>query len=388
MVSRTLHFLWLLLLAVPAALPAQTPVGGDILVSHARQFQGDAHVAVGARGDFVVSWFRQTSRGYALYARRYTANGAPASGEILVAGNSGSTNGVAIARDGSFAVIFTYGNAAALSLGARWYGPNGALRGNAVVASPVTEVTIAVASRGDGGFAAIYHTAAGIAVRAFGPDRAPLGPQSVIDPSIFLVPFTLAMGPDGEMTAAWQEVIQSSLTEAHYHVRARHLAADGAPLVASFLVVPEEIVLLEIHAGADRDGNLLFLWTNESRTADSPLGLFVRPFTAEGVPLGTAVSAVDTRFVNYFGAAADADPDAGFVAAWQEWDSTILRPHTYVRRFSADGLPLGPLLQANGSAAPEQLGPVVAVGPGGSFVVAWASGPSQLTDILVRRFRR
>ena len=89
-------------------LSAQTPIGGDILVSHARQFQFDVHVAVGARGDFVVSWLRQTSRGFALYARRYAASGAPASGEILVAGNYASTNSVAIARDGSFVVVFAY----------------------------------------------------------------------------------------------------------------------------------------------------------------------------------------------------------------------------------------------------------------------------------------
>lgn len=186
--SRASRFLWLLLLALPAVLPAQTPIGGDIVVSHARQFQLDPHVAVGARGDFVVSWLRETSRGFALYARRYTVSGAPASGEVLVAGSSVSTDGVAIARDGSFVVVFTYGKAGALSLGARWYAPNGA--------------------------------------------------------------------------------------------------------------------------------------------------------------------------------------------------------HIYVRRFSAEGLPLGPLAQANGYAAPEQFLPVVAAGPGGSFVVAWASGATQTTDILVRRFRR
>ena len=383
MPSRTLRFLWLLLLAVPAVLPAQTPIGGDILVSHARPFQFDVHVAVGARGDFVVSWQRETSRGYALYARRYAASGAPASGEILVAGNYAYANGVSIARDGSFVVVFVYGRATALSLGARWYGPSGAFRGSTVVASSVTEAEMAVASRGDGGFAAIYYTAAGVAVRAFGPDRAPLGPPSVINPSIFLVPFALAMGPDGEMTTAWQEEVQSSPTEAHFHVRARHLAADGTPLAASFLVVPEEVALREIHAGADQDGNLLIVWAS-----DSGLGLFVRSFTAEGLPLGTAVSAMDTRFVYDFGAAVDADPDAGFAASWQVWDSTIQKYRLYVRRFSADGLPLGPLRQANGYAAPDQLGSVVAAGPGGSFVVAWASGSTQTTDILVRRFRR
>jgi len=252
-----------------------------------------------------------------------------------------------------------------------------------VLASPVLGTDLAVASRGDGGFAAIYHTREGVAVRAFGPDRAPLGPQSLISPSYFTSPLALALGPDGEMTAAWQEVIQSSLTEFHYHVRARRLAADGAPLAASFLVVPEEVVLREIHAGADRDGNLLFLWTS-----DRPLGLFLRSFTMDGLPLGAAVNATGTRFERLFGIAVDPDPDAGFVAVWRGEEETSSKSHIYVRRFSADGLPLGPLRQANGHAAPEQLLPVVAAGPGGSFVVAWSSGPSQTTDILVRRFRR
>ena len=382
MKSRTLGFLWLLLLAVPAVLPAQTPIGGEIVVSRARQTQEDAHVAVGARGDFVVSWLRETSRGFALYARRYAASGAPASGEILVAGNPVTTHGVAMARDGSFAAVFTYGNATALSLRARWYGPNGAFRGSAVVASSIPEVEIDVASRGDGGFATIYHTAAGIAVRAFGPDRAPLGPQSVIDPSIYRMAFALAAGPGGELTAAWQEVTQSSPTEFHYHVRARRLAADGVPLAASFLIVPEEVVLREIHAGADRDGNLLFSWA-----ADGKIGLFLRPFTADGAPLGAAVQAMDVNPFSSFDVAVDADPGAGFVAAWLGEEETSLQTHIYVRRFSADGLPLGPLRQANGHAAPEQILPVVVMGPGGSFVVAWMSGPYFTTDILVRRFR-
>jgi hypothetical protein len=381
---RTLRFVLLLLLAAPAPLLAQTPIGGDILVSHARQLQGDPHVAVGARGDFVVSWLRETSHGSSLYARRYAASGAPASGEILVAGLSASSSGVAIARDGSFVVVFTYGSAGALSLRARWYAPNGALRGTLVVASSVWQPQTAVASRGDGGFAVLYQTAAGLAVRAFGPDRAPLGAPSVIDPGIFIMPFALAMGPDGELTAAWQEVVQSSLTDFHYHVRARHLAADGAPLAASFLVVPEEVVLEGIHAGGDQDGNLLFLWTSEGER-----GLFLRPFTADGAPLGAAVQPVDVDPIGTFDVAVDADRGAGFVAAWLGEEETSIQSHIYVRRFTADGLPLGPLRQANGYAAPVQYAPVVAAGPGGSFVVAWVSGSrAQTTDILVRRFRR
>ncbi len=387
MMSRARRFLWLLLLAVPAVLPAQTPIGGDILVSHARQDQFDPRMAVGPRGDFVVSWLRDSPLGSALYARRYAASGAPASGEILVAGSPADSSGVAIARDGSFVVVFTHGAAAAQSLDARWYGPNGAFRGSTVVASPVADRNIAVASRPDGRFAAIYYTAAGVAVRAFGPDRAPLGPQSLISSGTSAFPLTLALGPNGEMTAAWQEIVPSSSTEPHYHLRARHLAADGAPLADSFLVVPEDVLLVGVHAGADRDGNLLFLWTAVYPTPDGQRGLFVRPFTADGTPLGAAMNVVGTQSAVLFGAAVDPDPEAGFVAVWIEQDSPV-RNHVSVRRFSADGLPLGPLRQANSYAAPEQFGPVLAAGPGGSFVVAWMSGPSQTTDILVRRFRR
>jgi len=382
--KRTLRLLWLLLLAVPAALPAQTPIGGDILVSHARQFQFDPHVAVGARGDFVVSWLRETSRGSPLYARRYTASGAPASGEIPVAGTALSS-GVAIARDGSFAVAFLYGGPAVLSLGARWYGPNGAFRGSTVVASPVVGTDMAVASRGDGGFAVIYRTAAGVAVRAFGPDRAPLGPQTAIGPTFNLAfsPVTLAVDSDGEMTAAWQEAIQSSPQEFQSHVRARRLAADGTPLAASFLVVPEEVVLRAIHTGADRDGNLLFLWTE-----DGQAGLFARPFTADGAPLGAATKAMDAAPESGFDAVVDADSDAGFAAVWNESEATGVVTHIYVRRFSADGLPLGPVSRADDHGAPLQLEPAVGAGLGGIFVVAWVSGRSLVPDLFVRRFRR
>jgi hypothetical protein len=205
----------------------------------------------------------------------------------------------------------------------------------------------------------------------------------VIDASLFIKPLALAVGPDGEMMAAWQDVVPSSSSEPHYYIRARHLAVDAAPLAASFLVVPEEVRLVtgEFHVGADRDGNLLFVWAPGGDSS-----LFVRPFTADGAPLGAAVRAVGTGLVLTFDAAVDADPDAGFVATWLGL-GTSDQSHIYVRRFSADGLPLGPSRQANGHAAPAQFEPVVAAGPGGSFVVAWASGPSRTTDILVRRFR-
>ena len=45
----------LLLLALPAHLLAEVPLGGEILVSHARQMQFDPHVATNARGDFLVT---------------------------------------------------------------------------------------------------------------------------------------------------------------------------------------------------------------------------------------------------------------------------------------------------------------------------------------------
>jgi hypothetical protein len=377
-----------LLLAVPAVLPAQTPIGGDLVVSHSRQDQFDPHVVVGSRGDFVVSWLRRDpSNALALYARRYSASGAPASGEIRVAGSPSGSSGVAIARDGSFVVVFTHGYGEAESLYARWYGPNGAFRGSTVVASPVQGVGggagIVVASRPDGRFAAIYFTTEGVAVRAFGPDRTPLGPQSVIAPGVFSYPLALALEPDGEMMAAWQELVPVP----HYHFRARHLAADGAPLADSFEVVPEDVLLQDVQVGSDRGGNLLFLWTAVYPTPDGQVGLFVRPFTADGTPLGAAVSVEGTESAGLFGAAVDPDPEAGFVAAWIDYDS-LTRNHVSVRRFSADGLPLGPLRQANGYTAPAQFGPVLAGGPGGSFVVAWMSGPAHTTDIVARRFRR
>jgi hypothetical protein len=374
----------LLLLALSSGLLAQTPLGGEILVSHNRQMQFDPHVATNARGDFLVTWLRASSRGFGLYARRYSPAGVPMGPEIQVLATGASTGQALLNEDRSFVVVSPSGQARP-ALVARWFGPDGSPRGGeVVVSSHLADTEVALAGRGDGGLVVVSRSPAGIVVDVFGPDHAPLGAEILVASNgVAFAPYAAVVGPTGDFMVAWENWDLTAPAGSWGHVSARLFTADGDPLAGPFQANSTGTAgeIEEIRAGTAQDGSFFLFW----HSVATP-GVFGRRFAADGDPLGEVERLEGVVPVSSFDAAVQAD--GSVLVAWNEEGRTSLTPHAFVRRYGPDGLPIGPRAQADKVAAIFQSEPVLGLAPDGRFIVAWSRGRSVPTDIVVRRFRK
>jgi hypothetical protein len=121
------------------------------------------------------------------------------------------------------------------------------------------------------------------------------------------------------------------------------------------------------------NGDFIVAWQGLSLTAHDRI--WARRFSASGKPRGHEFP-VDpsTRKDQQVPVVAMA-PGGGFIVAWETRDR-LFHTDVFVRCFSADGRALGPALRAAGSQ------PAVAAAPDGSFLMLWSSADG----ILARRF--
>jgi hypothetical protein len=401
----------LLLLAATGPLPAQRPLDDPLQVNvRGEAFERSPHVATNRAGGFVVIWAggAPDSSGlhadWRLYARRFGADGRPATGEIQVAEHVApfaTSSAAALMDDGSFAVAFSQfrdtpgGNVSTLKV--RWFTPEGAARGEAVVArSPGDMVSMATA--GDGGIVLAWGQSFDTGLppvwaRAYGPDRAPLGPAVLVDLSGARA--TVAAARDGSFAVAWQELspTRNPPRDRVSRVALRWFAPDGSPRgktldVAGTIFRSNRLdpPLLMIFAGVDDDGNVLVLWSQIFGVpgTSSPSGRWV---SADGQPLGRTFSIPPGD--------GSAIPDSfavggrgNFVLSWHYWSSAGTLRNVLTRRYSRDGSPLGSVLQVNEDDTPlirDQ--DAVGILPDGRWVVVWTDGSESSPVIFARRFR-
>jgi large repetitive protein len=382
-----------LLLLLPALLHAQRPMGEPFLVHlETRESQQGSRLAANAAGEFVVTWTSKNhdAGGYALYARRFGADGQPATGEILVtpAYLDFLSTGLAVMADGSFVVVFAQQVPGATALRARWYSPAGSLQDEAVLARGLV-IDLSVASRGDGGvvLAWMSESPPHLRARAFGPDHEPLGPEVAVT-RLGSSP-ELAVGPAGEFVVAFTGEIPGDPLDREddrFFVGGRRFAADGTPLGRVFVASPPtEVAPFNVQVGKDGDGNFLVTWTGQFGTLGA--GTFLRRYTADGAALNRV-----TR-LPIFAPLLAVGPLGNFILAWPEpgvpepTDATI-----FVRRFAADISPLGSPVEVAGDAPGNQYLSAIAIGAGGGFIATWSSDERDpdriLFDVFARRFRR
>jgi hypothetical protein len=378
-----------LLLLLPALLHAQRPLGDPFLVNLERKhYQEFPRVAANAAGEFVVTWwaYNQGDGGPSIFARRYSADGRPSTGEILVTRRayfSTLDGAVAIMADGSFVVIFGEDQAAPPAIvKARWYLPEGTVQDTRVVTAAGAS-NLSIATRGDGGFAVAWtgNSQAAIRARAFGSDHTPLGPEVTVDRLYGFDP-SVAMDPTGDFVVAFQARVlgdPDDPEDERFFVAARSFAANGSPLGRSFAVSPKYTrTSLYIKAGKDEDGNSIVAWSGEGES-------LLRRFRPDGSPLGkvlhlpAAILTVGLR--------------GNYVLAWSE--PGVPRPRdtrVFAQRFSKDGSPLGRKVPVTTGARGKHWAADVAIGAEGGFIVTWLSEPegrpASSFDVFARRFRR
>jgi hypothetical protein len=388
----------LLLLAFPDLVTAQTPLGAEFLVNPPIRQAGGSQVATNAAGEFVVTWIAvgPLDGPVFVYARRYGADGRPATGPIAVTNTlaNASKQVVTMRADGSFAVAWTdRGKGEEPILRLRWYSAAGVLEKESLVTREKV-VNLAVAGREDGRFVLAWTSAdddnpadpAAVRARVFAADRSPATPEILVDP-LGAEP-AVAIGPSGELVLAWVHGDQSPSPAIHLQVQMRRLGADGTPDGAVTTVSPPtELGPLTIQLGKDGQGNILLA---ESGTFEEwGQGTFVRRFRHDGKELGP------TLRINHDVRSLSVGQGGNFVVGWTEplepqEDGSRDSRQIFTRRFAEDGRPLGGNVAVTGDSPGDRSLGQVAIGADGGFVVAWDSDQQEEfhSEVFARRYHR
>jgi hypothetical protein len=300
----------------------------------ARGQQRRPAVAVAPDGAFVVAWDTDTTT---VWARRFTADGAPATGDIAI------STGTAVDRDPDVAVA-----------------PDG---------------TFVVAWQ---------RTPAGapddVALARFDRDGTPLGAERTPRPpadAVAQINPALAALPAGQFALVWEELASDGAST----IFLRRLDATGAPSgntqsVAILPAGPEE--LRDPAVAADSAGAAIVAWSVFSPAGDS---IAARGFTAAGAPAGPAQTVAPAGPSRRFLPAVALIGGAGYIA-WGEAALTAGGPAgVAARAILASGAPAGDPLFPRPLAPGEQPALTATVafgpGPGGEPWFAWAeTGPS------------
>jgi len=315
------------------------PLSDEIRVNE--QTLGDQFTpSIAPIGDgFAIAWqsgpllfcCTQDGDSFGVYARVFTATGAPATSEFQVntytTGSQGNPS--VAATDGGFVVVWD---------------SNGQEQGGLRVFSRAFD-------------------AAG---EASGPEQR-VTAQATDDE----VGATVEATGSGELITAWTRVAPFDPAST---ISAHRLDAAGTPVGTEFALHPasgaERTTPLLASAPLEGGASLLAAWSE--RGSGDDFDVVARAFDAGTTPLGDAAR-VNLHLPNrqtLTGVAGGAD---GFVVVWdtlrQDGDSYGVG----ARRLAADGRPLGPELAVNTYTTGEQSVGQAALLDDGSFVIAWTS---------------
>ena len=245
---------------------------------------------------------------------------------------------------------------------------------------------------------------------------------------------TLAFAPDGGLLLAWQsrrqddgrhgvfsqrfnpigrrigvETRLGSVVAAHRTAPAVAIDRDGAALAmweafgldgdlnGVFLQpTDQEVPGNSLTAGPQRqislvagaDGQWIGAWTGPGSVADPTLRVWIRRFGADGQPLGPEQRVSGGSHAEGPASLA-AWPDGSFVVTWATQHADGRPAGLTARRFAADGQPTHQPITVNQRNDVGSLEPSVAAIPGDGFVVAWMDNRgSDHYDVVARRFDR
>lgn len=318
---------------VLCAIAEATVLEGQLLVRKGVEFQVNSWTIdrqsapttrIDASGGFVVAWAskEQDGDGYGVFARRFDAAGEALASEFLVDGfTSGSQNYARIgtAGDGRFVVVWQ-------SVRQDGYG-------------------------------------ARVLAHLFEADGTPIAAEFEIDSQATANQRNpaVAMQEDGEFVVAWTLGYLDGIF-------ARRFGSDGSPLSSHFQVNTytgddEFGVALAV----DGAGDFIVTWTGKHD--GSGHGVFARRFDIAG-PVGSDFQVNSWTFGKQLSPEVDVDEKGAFVIVWASIQ-TAGHDGIFARRFDTGGMPVAAEFRVDGATAGIRLDPVVAMGHGGDFVIAW-----------------
>jgi large repetitive protein len=210
---------------------------------------------------------------------------------------------------------------------------------------------------------------------------------------------SIATSANGNFVVTWvtnqQPVVTGQPTlDPQNGIRAQIFSSNKTPIGSEFLVnsfLPGHQLKPTV-AMAD-DGSFVIVWESQDQVG-SGTEVYGQRYNAAGVAQGGEFRVNESTDSNQGTASVAMQPDGSFVVVWS---STEVSEEIYGRRYSASGVALGGEFRIiNFGGATETVGnqtkPMVAVTPGGGFIVTWTSEGNtsdpdlSLKGVYARRF--
>jgi len=359
-------------------------------------------VATGADGRFVVVW--QDRKGDAesvsVMARIFDAAGKPRSGQIQVGSHVPVPFGlervsVAMAPDGRFVVVWAGGLEDPFAVFGRRFAADGSPLGARfrLAESERNQETPDVAMAPDGSFVTVWTQGVegtaeintDIFLRRFGPDGRPLGPAvDAIDAYEEQSEPRVALRPDGGFVVVCQDFRSQT-----YDVLAQVFSRSAEPISDELEVTDKGEAQLEQAVAVASDGRFAIAWTD--RIGDGPSGteessgVGIRFYAADGSALGPGGRVNVFRSGVQASPAVSALPNRGFLVLWtsgadQDGDGFGI----FARVYALNGTPRGREFRINLNRTGSQTSPAVAVAPNGKGAAVWVGPDGDGSSIFAR----
>ena len=346
-------------------------------------------VAMAPDGHFVVVWqsYRQDGAGSGVYAQLYTADGSPAGAEFRVNTHTvhNQTNPkVAMASDGRFVVVWASDggqDGSGSGIYAQRYAADGNRVGNEFLVNTYTanDQTIGdVAMAPDGYFVVVWTSdgsqdgaGSGVYAQRYTPDGNRVGSEFLVNTATDGNQRSpaLAMASDRRFVVVWTS--DGSQDGSYEGIFGQMYDASGIPAGGEFLVnTATDGNQRSPDVAMAPDGHFVVVWLHYGNSIRGQY--YEADGSRTGVKFTVASNTMDQTPSVMMG------QDAHFVMVWpssngcQNGNDNDLSS-VCIRRYMADGNPVGDELQVNRYIHGYQHLPNTAMAPDGRFVVAWTS---------------
>jgi predicted outer membrane repeat protein len=178
----------------------------------------------------------------------------------------------------------------------------------------------------------------------------------------------VAMAPDGSFVVAW-----TSADGSNNGIYAQRYDATGVAMGGEFRVnttTPRDQISPSVAMASD--GGFVVVWTSDS--GSSRFDVMAQRYDASGVAAGSEFRVNTTVDKNQIEPVVAMGPGGSFIVAWTSTNAIDgSGKGVFAQRFAGDGTALGSEFQVNTTSAGNQDRPALAIRSGGTFVIAWTS---------------
>jgi alpha-tubulin suppressor-like RCC1 family protein len=379
-----------------ASVTVTATVGGEMSVAtaaKAQQFPAAARLKSG----YLIAWASsaQDGAGYGVYARRYSASGIAAGGEIHVSTATAGDQTLPAAAgfsDGTFIIMWQSPGQDGSGIGiiGQRFSATGTKLGveikiNTTTAGDQTQPAVAVLSNND--FLVTWTSKAqdgsglGVYAKRFKSTGVAVGAEFKVNKTTVGDQSNSSVAPLGTgFIVTWQGPDASGIG-----ILAQRFDANSKPVgnelkVNSFTVGAQTLPKVT----ALKTGTFVVTWQSVGQDG-AGLGVYMQQYTATGTQMSGNKRVATTTAGDQGAPAISAFTDKGFVVTWTSPDGSGLG--VYTQAFNDTGVAVDAEFRVNTVLIGLQNQPSVAAFAQGNFVTAWTGPDASGTGILAQRLQ-